>query len=148
MLAGAFLLGGCGLFGGDDTVSVFDVKVGDCVVTPAEEDTKVEVTEVQRVECAEPHQMEVYSFEKYVSPDSDEAPKDFPGQDAVTAFADGACAASFADYVGVDYRDSSLFYTYLLPTARSWGQDKDRTVTCFVTTTGSTLTASVRGTKW
>lgn len=137
---------GCGWFGGDDEVSVFDVEIGDCVVTP--EEITAEVTDVTRVECAEPHQMEVYSFEEYVSPGSDEAPEDFPGGDAVTAFADGACAGSFADYVGVDYRDSSLFYTYVLPTARSWSQDKDRTVTCFVTTTGSTLTGSVRGTKW
>lgn len=140
------VLSSCGLFGGDDNVSVFDLKAGDCVVTPDE--VKAEVTEVTRVKCSVDHQMEVYAFEKYVSRGSDKAPDDFPGVDAVTAFADGACAASFADYVGVDYRDSSLFYTYVLPTARSWSQDKDRTVACFATTTGSVLNSSVKGTKW
>lgn len=145
-LALLFAVGGCGWFGGDDGVSVFEVEVGDCVLTP--EEITAEVTEVTRVPCAEPHQMEVFSFEKYVAPGTDEAPQDFPGIDAVTAFADGACAGSFGDYVGVDYRDSSLFYTYVLPTARSWNQDDDRSITCFATTTGSPLTDTVRGTKW
>ena len=59
-------------------------------------------------------------------------------------FADGSCAAEFAAYVGVDYRDSSLFFTYLLPSARSWEQGDDRAVTCFITTTGAPLSESVR----
>lgn len=139
-------LAGCGWFG-DGKTSVFDLDVGDCVVTPSAEDTAVEVTEVERVACSEPHQMEVFALQDYVSPGSDEAPADYPGEDAVTAFADAACAAPFADYVGVDYRDSTLFYTYVLPTARSWG-NKDRTITCFATTTGATLDQSVAGTKW
>lgn len=141
------LVSGCGWFGGgDDKVSVFDLKIGDCVVTPQE--VTAEVTKVVRRACAEDHQMEVYAFEEYVSPGTDKAPSDFPGADAVTAFADGACAGSFTDYVGVDFRDSSLFYTYVLPTARSWSQDKDRTITCLATTTGSMLKGSAKGTKW
>ena len=51
--------------------------------------------------------------------------------------------------MGVDYRDSELFFTYLLPSPRSWEQDEDRTTLCFVTTTdGAQLTQSVEGTKW
>ena len=65
----------------------------------------------------------------------------------LSAFAQGACAQHFTGYVGVDYLDSSLFFTYLLPSARSWESDDDRDVICFVTTTGGTLTGSVKGSK-
>jgi hypothetical protein len=37
--------------------------------------------------------------------------------------------------------------TYLLPSARSWQQGEDRSVLCFVTTTGDPLTNSVKGSK-
>lgn len=142
-----FLLSGC-WFGGDGSgkVSVFDLGAGDCVLTPAE--TKVELTEVERVACSEPHQMEVFALRPYVAPGGGKAPSDFPGQEALTSFADGACAESFTGYVGVDYRDSALYYTYVMPSARSWGQDKDRTVVCFLTTTGDKLKKSAKGTRW
>ena len=52
--------------------------------------------------------------------------------------------AEFQDYVGISYLDSSLFFTYLMPSARGWEQDTDRSVVCFVTTTGAELTASAK----
>ena len=52
----------------------------------------------------------------------------YPGDDVLETFAQGACAQRFAGYVGVDYLDSTLFFTYLLPSARSWEQDE--TATC------------------
>jgi hypothetical protein len=39
-----------------------------------------------------------------------------------------------------------LFYTYLLPSVRSWAAN-DRTVVCLVTTTGQQLTASMKGAR-
>jgi len=71
----------------------------------------------------------------------------YPGEDVLTTFAQGACAQRYRGYVGVDYLDSTLFFTYLLPSARSWEQQADRNVLCFVTTTGTMLTKSVKGTK-
>lgn len=71
----------------------------------------------------------------------------YPGEDVLSKFADGTCAQRFGEYVGVDYLDSKLFFTYLLPSARSWEQAADRNVLCFVTTTGGKLTKSVKGTK-
>ena len=40
----------------------------------------------------------------------------------------------------MSYLDSSLFFTYLLPSARGWEESNDRSVICFVTTTGQELT--------
>ncbi|MDT5080785.1 MAG: hypothetical protein QOJ80_5422, partial [Mycobacterium sp.] len=67
--------------------------------------------------------------------------------DVLEKFAKGVCAQRFTAYVGVDYLDSSLYFTYLLPSARSWEQDDDRNVLCFVTTTGGTLKTSVKGSR-
>ncbi|MBO0899211.1 septum formation family protein [Cellulomonas sp. zg-ZUI199] len=144
-LVGAALLtnvavAGCAWFGDDGTnaTQVLDLAVGDCVVTP--DDVQAELTDVTTVACDAPHQMEVYAL----VPDALDGPEAHPGVDALAAFADGVCAERFAGYVGVDYRDSDLFLTYLLPSARGWSEG-DTTVTCLVTTTGEQLIASVAG---
>ena len=154
-------IAGCSFFGGDGTssVNVFDVKPGDCFRPPA--DVTVELTDLSGVACDQPHEQEAYALVEYSAPGAADAPAatdapaetpdaggTFPGDAPLKDFADGACAEQFADYVGVDYRDSSLFFTYLVPSARSWEDDGDRTVICFVTTTGEELTQSVAGTGW
>jgi len=145
-------LSGCSFlwWGKDDAsgtaVSVFDLAVGDCTLTPT--DVTVEVTKIDRVACSVPHQQEVFAKAAYVDATTAETPDAFPGNDALTAFAQGACAEAFTSYVGVDYRDSRLFFTYLLPSARGWEQDDDRQVVCFITTTGDVLTQSVKNTQW
>ncbi len=142
------LLAGCAWFGGggDGTtsVSVFDLEPGDCVLSPS--DVQAELTELAQVECEVEHHMEVYARVEFPVADDDGDPQ-FPGDAGTKAFADGACAEEFAGYVGADYRDAPahIFFTYLVPSARSWSDGSDRTVTCFVTTTGAPLTGSVAG---
>lgn len=136
-----------GWFGDDDpakptAVSVFDAAVGDCFVAPAE--VKAELADLQRVPCDIDHQQELYATIAYDLATSDDT---YPGEAAMDTFAQGACAQEFADYVGIAYPDSGLWMTYLLPSARSWQQGKDRSVLCFVTTTGQALTQSVKGSK-
>ena len=141
LLAAACLLpAGCAFLDDDgtDRTQVLELSVGDCVVTPDE--VQAELTDVTTVPCEAEHHMEVYAQ----VPEALDAPEAYPGADALSAFADGACAERFAEYVGVDYRDSDLFFTYLLPSTRGWSEG-DTTVTCLVTTTGGTLTASVAG---
>ncbi len=144
-------LGGCswvsGIFGGQDssaakTISVFDIKAGQCFNPPA--GVESEIPELTVVACDQGHLQESYAIVDYAIAAG--APDSFPGQSALTSFAEGACAEAFLDYVGISYLDSSLYYTYLLPSARSWEQS-DRKIICFVTTTGETLTASVAGSK-
>jgi hypothetical protein len=134
------LLAGCS--SGDDAsgASVMDVKVGQCFLAPGRIEDQIK--DVERVDCAKPHAQEAYATPTYDAADgSGDA---FPGDDALDRFAEGSCAEKFGAYVGVDYLDSSLFFTYLAPSARSWQQD-DRTVLCFVTTTGAPLVGSVKG---
>jgi hypothetical protein len=143
------LASACSSSGGGSSTSVFDVKPGQCFVAP--KDVKAELSNLDQVPCTEPHTQEAYALVTYHSGSaagpSAAAGGAYPGGDALDKFAKGACAQHFTSYVGVDYLDSKLFFTYLLPSARSWEQDDDRTILCFVTTTGGTLTASVKGSR-
>lgn len=129
------------------SVSVFDAAVGDCFLAPAE--VKAELPDLQKVPCTAQHQQELYATVEYTAVTADAAqPGDtYPGDAALDTFAQGACAEQFTRYVGIAYPDSGLWMTYLLPSARSWQQGKDRAVLCFVTTTGGPLTKSVKGSK-
>jgi hypothetical protein len=139
------VVAGCsGSAGSGGDVSVFSVKPGQCFRSP----TKVhaELSKIPRVPCDQPHNQEAYATVRYVQPDGTSASA-YPGDDALSKFAQGACAQRFAGYVGVDYVDSKLFFTYLLPSPRSWESADDKYVICFVTTAGGVLTASVKDSR-
>ena len=132
--------------GSDDDatkVSIFDLEVGDCV--RAAKDVSAEVKDVEQVGCEVGHELELYSEVAFTTATGDTGA--FPGDAALVTFADGVCAQGFEEYVGVDYRDSTLYFTYLLPSARGWDQGPDNSVLCFVTTTGEQLTATARGSQ-
>lgn len=126
------------------STSVFNVQPGECFQTP--KDVKTELSDLSRTSCSAPHTQESYAIVPYAVAVGTTDPA-YPGNDALTAFAQGRCAQQFTGYVGVDYLDSSLFFTYLFPSTRGWEQDDDRKIVCFVTTTGAQLTASVKGSK-
>lgn len=148
LVAVLVLLSGCGRFGGSKSekasVSVFDVKPGECFNPPST--VKSELSKLKALPCTQPHTQESYASIPYTNKDGSEASA-YPGDAALKSFADGACAQRYGGYVGKDYLDSSYFFTYLLPSARGWEQQKDRNVLCFVTTTGQQLTASVKNSK-
>jgi len=130
--------------GRGDATSVFRVSPGQCFLPPGK--VQVELTKIDKVPCDQAHTQEAYASVSYDAR-GDSLTPDYPGETVLKHFADGACAQRFADYVGVDYQDSSLFFTYLVPSARSWQQGHDRRVVCFITTTGSLLRKSVKNSK-
>jgi hypothetical protein len=159
-LVAALLLAGCSWFGGGSdngkkSVSVFDVKPGQCFL--AQSDVKAELSSLTSVPCTKAHTQEAYASVRYVPTGSDgalaasasasTAADAYPGGALLEKYAKGVCAQRFTGYVGVDYLDSKLFYTYLLPSARSWEQNDDRNVLCFVTTNGGTISTSVKGSR-
>ncbi len=154
-LALVLCLTGCSWFGGNKSsgkkISVFTVQPGQCFDAPGT--VKAQLSSLTKVSCTSPHNEESYAVVQYqpangsVSTSGVAVSSAYPGDDVLTTFAQGACAQRFTSYVGVDYLDSKLFFTYLLPSARSWEQDADRAITCFVTTTGNKLTSSVKGSK-
>jgi hypothetical protein len=150
--AAALVLGltSCSWFGGggsstSSSESVFAVKPGQCFVAPS--NVKAELSNLTRTPCTKPHTQESYASVTYQASTAGATSSAFPGNDVLSTFAQGACAQQYSTYVGVDYLDSKLFFTYLLPSPRSWEQDDDRKILCFVTTTGAKLTSSVKGSK-
>jgi hypothetical protein len=116
------------------SASVFDLAVGDCFDDPA---SGGEVSSVESVDCAEPHDNEVYAVYDY---DGDE----YPGEEAMTAAADEGCEARFEDYVGIGYFDSELYSTHLTPTQDSWDEG-DREIVCVLYEPGVKLEGSMEG---
>jgi Septum formation len=140
----------CSAIGGKkssaESTSVFNVKPGECFQAPTE--VKSELSSLSRTPCSVAHTQESYAIVKYApAANASTSASAFPGEDVLTNFAQGVCAQQFTGYVGVDYLDSKLYFTYLLPSARGWEQSDDRNVVCFVTTTGATLTRSVKDSK-
>lgn len=119
-------------------VSVFHLRPGECLNPPGK--VQAQVSELKVLSCDAPHTQQVYALLK--APGSD----NYPGAQVLQKFANAKCLQHFAGFVGVAYQHSTLFYTYLLPSVRSWAAG-DRTVTCLVTTTGAKLTSSVKGSK-
>jgi len=147
-LLAASTVSGCSLFGGDDRgeeVSVFDIKPQQCFT--AMEKVEAELSSLNQVGCTEPHALESYAKVPYEPPQGQGDGDAYPGNQLLRSFAQGACAQEFADYVGVDYRDSDLFFTFLLPSARGWEQASDRSVWCFVTSPSAPLTQSAKNAK-
>jgi hypothetical protein len=116
------------------SASVFELSVGDCFDDPT---SGGEVSSVSAVDCAEPHDNEVYALYDY---DGDS----YPGEAAMSAAADEGCEARFEDYVGIGYLDSELYYTHLTPTQESWDEG-DREVVCVLYLPEEKLTGSMEG---
>lgn len=114
----AVLGSGCGLLEGDG--NVFELAVGDCFDRSTETG---EISDVPVVDCDEPHDSEVFhTFEV-------EGDDEYPGGEALVAQAEEQCLPAFADYVGLDYADSTLDVFPITPTDGSWAEG-DREVVC------------------
>jgi hypothetical protein len=118
LVALAWLLGAC-------SGNVFELAVGDCFDDGDMALGEVEeIEEVPLVDCAAPHDNEVYAV---VTVDGDV----FPGETAIQTRADDVCRGDFDPFVGLDYESSVLDFGWLVPTADSWEMG-DRVVACFI----------------
>jgi hypothetical protein len=122
-------------------ISTFALKVGDCLNPPSK--ITAQLSTVRVVPCSSPHTEEAYATVDYTGTAAAKGTV-YPGDAVVQKFAQGACEQRYQGYVGDAYSDSRYFFTFLLPSARSW-QDDDRTVICIFTTTGQQLHSSVKG---
>ena len=149
--AAAAVLSGCSLLGqvdnltGDDPTTgdddVFSIKVEECFNDDTPEGETV--SEVQKVDCAEPHIWEAYK--SIIIEDGDGS---YPGEDVVIEKAQTDCKAAFEEYVGISYDDSTLYLSYYYPTEETWTEINDREILCIVTTTDDFATkapGSVKG---
>jgi hypothetical protein len=89
------------------------------------EDFPAEVTELPVIGCEQPHSHEIYAAVDYTEKDV------YPGLAALESFAQLECLKQFDVFVGISAFDSSLAYTWLVPSLDGWnGSEEDRTVLC------------------
>ena len=118
--------------------NVFSLEVGQCFNDP---DETGEISDVAIVDCAEPHNNEVFHL-------FDIAGDDFPGNAAVVDIAREGCVEAFDAFVGTPYLDSEFEVFPIYPTEDSWNRGDDREVVCALfdlTTNESTGTARNSG---
>ena len=127
-------LAGCSLLPGNTVDSnIFTLVVGDCF----NGDYWAGVSAVTFVDCAEPHENEVYA--SIMMDDGD-----FPGKDAVLAQADTDCRAEFGSFVGLSWEESVLAFGTLFPSAESWPLS-DREILCIINDPARTTSGSLAG---
>lgn len=140
-LALGVVAAGCSLIGGSSgvaQVSVFHLAVGQCLVPPKKVQASLSTVEV--VPCSTPHPQQVYALVH------DHGGSAYPASSKLDDFANAACLDRFSAFVGIPYRESSLYFTYLLPSVGSWA-DGDRTIVCVAETVGRPLTKSLKGSR-
>lgn len=109
-----------------EPVAIGDLQVGDCFVDPAARGavTVYDLTEVELVDCDEPHELEVVGLHAL-----DEEPRD------TVSFHDeviDACDSLFYDYASAaEYHDWDTWMDYYWPTEEEWRAGDDG-VTCVV----------------
>ncbi len=150
LLAGCLLtVGGCSGDDDDDgaaseAVPVLDVATGAeasrCLLV--DEDLSPEVSELPVVPCSEFHTHEVYAVVAYDEQDV------YPGMTALEDFAERECLGAFESFVGVSAFDSSLLFSWLVPSLSGWTDEDDRDVLCVLADgEGRQLTRSMRGAR-
>lgn len=103
--------------------AVDDLSIGDCFMNP----TDIEITTVETVDCAEPHDYEVFAFV-----DLAERSGGFPGDDALFDEAGEECFDTFLVYTGFDLDSSNTpdyLYDVFIPDRTSW-EDGNRESMC------------------
>ncbi len=108
-------------------VSVFDLEVGDCFNDPTEEEESSDglVGELLVLDCAQPHDNEVFALLAFPAAEGNP----FPAPQALDSYADDSCKEAFDLYVGMPYEESALFLWSIKPTEDTWALG-DREIIC------------------
>lgn len=124
-----------------DQVDWGQVRVGDCInfVDAIDQGEDTLVSTLDRVDCFEAHDAEVYAL-------FDLADGAWPGADVAYFEGDTHCYEQFEAYVGIDYMDSYYFYEVYTPTPDSWATG-DRTVACALVDPSDVLTKPLRDSR-
>ena len=123
-----------------DPINLPDTVVGRCVDFPADSPDTVEA--FPYTECDVAHSHEIFAV--ITNP-----AREYPGFEALEEYAQVECLAAFDDYVGISAFDSTLFYSWIVPSLGSWNStEKDRQVVCVAGSgDGRDLIGSVKGTR-
>jgi hypothetical protein len=144
VIASGLTVGGCG--GKSDASKpkqqpVLDLGTG-AEGTCLQVDNKLgaEVTKLPVIACDQPHTHEIYAVVHYTEKDV------YPGTAELETFAQRECLRAFEPYVGISAFDSTLFFTWMVPSLEGWNTKKDRDVLCVLgAQDGRQLSKSMKG---
>ncbi|MFT6293146.1 MAG: hypothetical protein ACJAR2_003768 [Ilumatobacter sp.] len=105
----------------EDVTKLGQTAVGTCLQFG--DDVREEITKLPVIACNVPHSHEIYAIVT-----SGETV--YPGFDALEETALTECLGAFEGYIGVSPFDSSLMYSWLVPTLNSWNEEEDREIIC------------------
>ena len=98
-----------------------------------------EVEKLPIIACEESHSHEIYATVEY------DEQSVYPGVEELGTFAEVACLEEFEPFVGTSAFDSTLSYSWLVPTLGSWNDEDDRDVLCVLQARdGAPLVGSVQ----
>ncbi|MCU7728143.1 septum formation family protein [Actinoplanes sp. KI2] len=131
VVVGALVVVGIGVIANLGTKEVTELKAGDCVTKLEESDS---VSKLPVVDCAKPHQGEVYFAFQLPS-------GDYPGDQKVQKDAEDRCSKEINTYAGAG-ADEKFDIFYLRPSSDDWS--RDRGVTCIATDANKSVTGSIK----
>jgi hypothetical protein len=145
LLAGLLVAAGCDGDDADPTepkdVPVLQVqeRADGPVCMQVDEDFPPEVERLPVIACDEEHTHEIYATVEY------DEKSVYPGVEELGTFAEVACLEQFEPFVGNSAFDSTLSYSWLVPTLGSWNDEDDRDVLCVLSNRdGAPLVGSVQ----
>ncbi len=121
-----------------ELVSIFDLDLGACVIDRSTPDGS-DVDTVEVVDCETPHDSELFALIPVTE-------NSFPGTDYLLREGGTRCQSAFDDFIGVDFTESVLDFTYYYPTPSSW-VDGDRSIYCLAHDPGLQTTGSLLGAR-
>lgn len=119
-----------------DNVSAADLKVGQCIDFPAED----EFSTVTQRDCTQAHDGEIFHIAEYTG-------STYPISLSLERFVDEQCVPAFATYVGASVEDrEDLGIGSIFPSRDAW-DDGNHKITCYLAGPDeSKLTKSMKGT--
>lgn len=112
------------------TTPIASADVGACL--NIDDMGTTEITEIPTLDCGTEHDAQVVG--KFnLSQDGD-----FPGTEGMRTEAEDGCLASFSDFVGTPFEESTLNMTYISPSQESWDSG-DREILCVAYVDDGTL---------
>ena len=109
------------------TVGWDEIGAGRCVRVPRAD---LAVKEWTGLDCAAPHEAEVFSTEQVTPTSNPNQP--YPGRASLIPATTRLCKERFAEYVGVPYETSTLRIALYFPSRSNWDVNDDRTLGCIV----------------
>ena len=114
---------------GDVVTDLKDLEAGDCIDDSTFDEPDAVMSGLITIAvCDGPHDLEVSRVHTLEAGEG----ATYPGESALIEQSIEMCERAFEPYVGSDYYESSLDYSFYYPTEQTWGKYDDRTIVCVV----------------